>query len=248
MSIVLRLNSDTAIGTSDNFTTSYNAQFDCSDWEIALHSATLYYSWANISQAKGNNIVRYSVDAFETTEDDITIPDGIYSMTDLNDYISSQLFLRGHYTGTVDLPIYSLQILPNYNTLRSVVYLAGTYQLDMTAGSLYELLGLESKIYEATEQGVSKVLINGTIDQIYINIDVIDSSYSGPNRSECIYSFTPNSSVGSALIEVPTNLIYVGFNRRNFNKIRCRVTDQNDNLIDFRGESTNLTLHMRKII
>ena len=138
MSIVLRLNSDLAIGSSNDFTTSYTENFECSDWEIALHSATLYYSWANISSAKNNNIIRYSTDNFETVEPDIVVPEGIYSLTNLNDFISSQLFLRGQYTGAVDEPVYSLQILPNLNTLRAVVVLSGSYQLDMTVGLLYQ--------------------------------------------------------------------------------------------------------------
>lgn len=246
MSIVLRLNSDNALGSSSDFTTSYPNQIDCQGWEIGLHSCTLYYSWTNISSSAGNNIIRYSTDAFETVETDITIPDGIYSITDLNAFIASQLFLRGHYTGTALEPVYSLAILPNMNTLRTVVYLAGDYQLDMSAGYLYQLLGLESKIYEATEQGISKVDVNGGIDQLYINLDVIDESYSGDSRSEAIYSFTPSSGPGSSLIETPVNMIYLGFNRRNFSKIRCRITDQNNNLIDFNGESSNITLHMRK--
>lgn len=50
---------------------------------IGIHSVSLYFSFKNISQSKGNNIFYYTPLLF------ITIPDGSYSLASFNKYISS---------------------------------------------------------------------------------------------------------------------------------------------------------------
>ena len=91
------LSSSNIVGTGNN-TLTYNfpttATFK-NDY-IAVASVSLYYSWFNISSALGNNTFTYTWDSVggATT---ITIPDGLYEVSTLNDYLQSQFIANGHY-------------------------------------------------------------------------------------------------------------------------------------------------------
>ena len=86
MSYILKLDSSLVSSHfSDDFTIQYGNQIKTEGaWSVALVKCFLWYSYSNISAAYGNNIIRYSKDGGATWEADITIPDGIYSVGDIN--------------------------------------------------------------------------------------------------------------------------------------------------------------------
>lgn len=52
---------------------------------IAVSSVTMFYAWFNITAALGNNIITYTY-GDTTTVYTILIPDGLYEITDINNY------------------------------------------------------------------------------------------------------------------------------------------------------------------
>lgn len=69
---------------------------------VALQSASLYYSWFNISSALGNNVLSFN---FPNTSGamvtrTITFPDGIYEISDLNAYFQFYCLENGYYYTT----------------------------------------------------------------------------------------------------------------------------------------------------
>jgi len=69
---------------------------------VALQSASLYYSWFNISSALGNNVLSFNfpnTSGVMTTRT-ITFPDGIYEVTDLNAYFQFYCLENGYYYTT----------------------------------------------------------------------------------------------------------------------------------------------------
>jgi hypothetical protein len=60
-----------------------SVKFD--DCEIAVAQASLYYSWYNISASLNNNSFNFTFP--NQTQKTITIPDGQYQITDLNNYL-----------------------------------------------------------------------------------------------------------------------------------------------------------------
>jgi hypothetical protein len=108
MSIFLKLDSNAAPTSSTNdFTITYGSGIKLDgDWEIGLISGYLWYSYYNISSTIGNNIIRYYIGAGLQT--DITLPNGIYSVSDINDYMHSIMVARGHYDAVHDLFISTL--------------------------------------------------------------------------------------------------------------------------------------------
>lgn len=83
---------------------------------IALSSASVYYSWFNISATKGNNTFSYNwIDgAGVATTYTITIPDGLYEVSTLNALLQFNFIQNGHYL--VDgsgLNVYYAEIVVN---------------------------------------------------------------------------------------------------------------------------------------
>jgi hypothetical protein len=93
-----------------------NAIFKKKD-KIALQSCNIFYSWFNITAEKGNNTfsyIWYSGAGPTATTVNITIPDGFYTVGDLNAYLQSQMIANSHYliTSTGEF-VYYLEIVEN---------------------------------------------------------------------------------------------------------------------------------------
>lgn len=81
-----------------------------SNIDIGLGSASIWFSWRNITAAKTNN--KFSIihpTLAGTTTLNLTVPDGGYNISDLNDYLRYYLITNGYY-------------IQNNSTLEQVVY------------------------------------------------------------------------------------------------------------------------------
>lgn len=68
------------------------------DAYVAVSSISLYYSWFNITSALGNNTFSYTwVAGVTTTTYAVTIPDGLYEIATLNQYLQFVFLTNGHY-------------------------------------------------------------------------------------------------------------------------------------------------------
>ena len=66
--------------------------------KIAIKSIKLFYSWYNITSSIGNNVFHvYFPDTVTPVDLDITIPDGYYSIADLNSYLQSWMIAHNVY-------------------------------------------------------------------------------------------------------------------------------------------------------
>lgn len=233
--------------TGQDFTVEIPGSIPGEGHEIALHSAYVWYSYYNISSDYANQTLLYSIDAGVTWETAITIPPGSYSLPDIQSFIESQLFDRGHYTGTALQPVYHLQLNPNYNTLRTEVVLGTDYQLDLTVSNLYYLLGLESKIYTASETGTGVVNITNDVNSLSINCSVIEGSYDSGVSGNSIFTFIPNSPPGSLINLNPRNLVYLPLVGKSITRIRIWISDNLGRIVNLNGEATTVVLHHRRL-
>ena len=71
---------------------------------VAVQSITMFYSWYNISAALGNNLFQYSFTTAGggTTFYNVNIPDGLYDITTLNQYLQFTMLANGTYMTTAD--------------------------------------------------------------------------------------------------------------------------------------------------
>lgn len=90
------------------------------DYEVAMTSLSIYYSWPNISSSStgaqyNNNSFSYIwIDGTKIT---VTMPDGFYNgATDLNSYLQNVMTTNGHYLiNAQNSFIYYLEIVVNVN-------------------------------------------------------------------------------------------------------------------------------------
>ena len=65
--------------------------------EIALDKVTMTYSWHNISDQYQKNEIKYSPDG-GTSWETVKFIDGMYTYSDLNDYLNQYMKKKGHFT------------------------------------------------------------------------------------------------------------------------------------------------------
>lgn len=78
------------------FEVNFGQTFTARDHEITLKSANIAYSNFNISASIYNNH-QFSYVWSDGTQVDITLPDGFYSLSDINNYMHNEMKNRGQY-------------------------------------------------------------------------------------------------------------------------------------------------------
>jgi hypothetical protein len=252
MSYLLNISSDDRDSTSDptnNFTISFSPPMVIpQNWEIALQQLNVWYSWFNISPQYNNQTFRYSTNSGGTFKT-ITITAGLYTLQDINNYIQAQMLANGDYNNSTNPPSFYVTLSADYNTFKCLITITNaTYQVDLTQGNLYSLLGFTPIIVTTTQEGANIVNITNGIDKIYAHCDIVTGSYSGGSASDVIYAFQANSAPSSLMEFTPFKLIYLPISVANYlYKMRLYLTDQDGNNLDLNGESINYTLHLRPI-
>lgn len=85
------------------------------------------------------------------------------------------------------------------------------------------------------------------INVIKIDCNIISGSYSNGAPVHTLHEFYPTVGIGYKIVDVPHNVIYLPITVRSISNIRVRAVDQDGNLIDFRGETITLRIHIKKI-
>jgi hypothetical protein len=239
--ILLTLNSDKrSYGASYDFTTTFQPNLQLGETsELALHSLQMWNSLPNISVSRNNNKFRfYNGSAWSSI---ITIPNGNYSVEDLNLTIQGLITTAGGVGSNIVL-------VPNYNTLKCDIVLKSSYQLDLSIGNLYLLLGWTSQIVSVSGSGSNLVDISNGITGYNVHCSLVDSytSISNGVSSDVLYSFTPDKPAGNLLNKEVINLIYTKCNSRYVSQLRLYITDQNNNILyDLSDENISITIFIR---
>jgi len=183
------------------------------NWSCALQSASLWYSYYNISPDYGNQTFRYYNGS---TWKNIIITPGLYGLPDINTFIQNAFVVNGDYTSTPTGNVYYITLTPDYNTFKCLVTISNSYQVDFTVGNLYELLGFTQIVVTSTHEGVNNVNITNGVDRVLIHLDCITGSFSGTTSSDVIYSFSPNGSPSSLINITPYQLVNLPMNKSGF--------------------------------
>lgn len=249
-SIFLKLDSSSLNDSqpSDDFIVNFRGGIPLEQnkkYMVALINANLWYSWHNVSSAFGNNTLRYHND---TEWKIVQIPNGIYQLTDINDYLHEEMIANSDYTTDASGEnVFDIEILPNYNNGKCKVILTNNYQLDLSYSLLNELLGFESQIVDETMEGENPVDITRGVNSLMVHCSIASGSYENSYGSDIIYSFVPRSSPYSNIEVAPYFPIYLPINEyKNIFDIRMRLTDQKGRRIDLNGEITTYILHIKE--
>ena len=104
---------------------------------MALANLSIYYTWKNIKSEYNNNKFKISAPTWNDTFD---LPDGSYSISDIQDYF--EFIIKKHETLTENPPI---QIYPNKIKNRIVFKIKTGYKLELLSPETMKLLGSTKK-------------------------------------------------------------------------------------------------------
>jgi len=82
---------------------------------------------------------------------------------------------------------------------------------------------------------------------VFVNCDVISNSYNYGVLATAIYSFFPNVASGYKIVRNVKNPIYLPVNETQINNITVWLTNQNNNPLNFRGETITIHFHLERI-
>lgn len=237
----------TEASNASNFSILYTPSIQLSNkaqYDIALTSAAIYYSWKNISASRGNNKLAYSIDG-GTNWIVWTIPDGQYTIYQLNDSFSKKMKADTNFIDG-DPPTYHIIIGINSGTGKVLITIDNAlYCLDIssTQSSIYNLLGYASDVEikgKNSFEGTSTPNVNTNITSLYIHCNLASGSYLNGNSTDIVYSFTPSVAPWYLIPIIPSTLIFTPLNSYSgrIDKINVRLTDQLGNEVNPEQEAT----------
>lgn len=141
----------------------------------------------------------------------------------------------------------TLNIKPNYDTLQTEIKATEKIYFDEnhTVGTL---LGFRKRQLEANIKHNSDQPINITkINTLSLNCNIVSGSYVNNTSSHVIHQFAPSVSPGYKTNETPDNVIYLPVNTTTIHTPILKITDQDDTLINFRGEKITIRLHLKPL-
>jgi len=212
------------------------------NYECALVSASVWYSWYNISTAFNNHKFNYKNTLGVSKH--VFLPDGLYTITQIISLIETGITSNGD-------AVSNIAIVPNYNTGRIEITLDNGYEIDFTYAELYGILGYDADTELAGDvKHISPHVadITRNVNDISINCSLVSSSYSNGYSSNVLYAFTPNKEPGMLLDVVPNQRVYSEINIKggeNINRISMFLTDNLGRDVDLNGEPVSYLLDIR---
>ena len=172
---------------------------------IALSNLSIYYTWKNIKSSYNNNKFKISA---PTWNDEFELPDGSYSISDIQDYFEYILKKHGE---NIDMP--SVQTYVNKIENRVTFKIKNGYILEVLTSETMKLLGsAENKV---TKDKNGEVVQHLEIREVVlVHCNIINNDYQQDSRA--LYTFVPNKPFGSLLEISPTNHVF-------FENIQLRI-------------------------
>ena len=203
------------------------------------------YSWYNIRSSYGNNKIKYTHDG--TTWQTITFSDGMYSYSDLNDYIHQYMDQKSHHsTDPKGKKNYSINLSFILSTYRVLVTLDGSYQLDLRGTDFGDLIGFEKKLVTKSQYGTRLPNITKSIDSLNINTSAIkDSVVNGVNTNTIAVIPTDNLTRSYPFTFEPRRTLYCPVSSNTISEMYITVNDSLGQPIDLNGIDWFMTLLLR---
>ena len=254
--ITLRFNSKNrdkiGISKSHDFTTRFNTPLILANdlkYEMAVKSLSMTYSWYNIRESFGNDVIKYSKDKGANWET-ITFVDGMYSYDDIDEYIHGHLkkekdILNPDETDETKFK-YGINISFILSSYRVLIELDENYQLDFRDSDFGKLIGFDSKIIPKTEYAPNLPDITRGVDEIHINCDkVIDSILDGNSTSTI--DIVPVVGLRRSLpfTHIHHFLSWNPISTHQISEMRFYVTDPSGDPIDLNGVDWYIELFLR---
>ena len=135
---------------------------------MALANLSIYYTWKNIKSEYNNNKFKISAPTWNDTFD---LPDGSYSISDIQDYF--EFIIKKHKTLTEN-PL--VQIYPNKIKNRIVFKVKAGYKLELFTPETMKLLGSGKKDADKAKDGKNVPKLE-SVEFVLVYCNLIKNDY-----------------------------------------------------------------------
>lgn len=248
MSSAIIVNSNHIVDSENNstFQIKFNRNVDFNNREIALVSATLYYSWRNITTE--NNRFQYKWVDGQTY--DVVIPEGFYEISDINAFLQFEMRRHNHYLRTNGNNVYFIEFVvsPTQYSIDIITYpvplLLPLDFEDPTNGNFIfssgseqnptitllpgfsELVGYEPNFTTNASPASIKVSSSTKAPNVNPNSSVIIVCDQATNDFESLgylHTISPAVSIGSLINEKVSSPIYLKLKPGNYDSLTFRL-------------------------
>ena len=197
---------------------------------IALSNLSIYYTWKNIKSSYNKNKLKISA---PTWNEEFKLPNGSYSISDIQDYLKYILKKHGENTDKPSIQIYVNKI-ENMITFK----IKNGYCLELLRKETMKLLGsTESKITkDKNGENVPHIEIT---EVVIVHCNMVNNDYQQDSR--VLYTFVPNKYFGSLLDISPSNHIFLKTFNSEYDEIVVWFADQNSKPLEIE-DRINLTM------
>jgi len=264
-------------GSNNTFRYNLSQNVDMSNVEIALQQASIWFSWRNITSLKQNNqfeIIHPATGSSNVTLS-LTIPDGGYNISDLNNFLRFYLVSNGYFienNTTNEQVVYcELVVNPTLYTIEFISYpLPTALPAGFTAGSSItfpagargpqlvinqtnfgKIIGFPTGTFPGLQPTSiftsSSTLVPEVSDtsNVLVTLDSANNPFA-PN-SKIIHAISPAGAAYASLIKSePNELSWVPQQNGYRNQITIQLTNQNLVPLDLYDPDVTIKLLLRK--
>ena len=243
-----RLHDERPLGEqkSEDFTVEINSsKVDLTNWEIALDTASVLYSWFNISASQGNNIYDYTGTLGTFV---VVMPDGQYTIEDMNAFLLTQLIANGDQLVGPGI----VQLLADFVTGKVQIDISNpAYSVDLTTSTFHLLLGFTSKIVSVTEQGAFPANINNGVGSLLVHCSLARGPHLSIGTNDVVAQMEVNTTPHREIFLRVNNLIWMPIGNSRLIDVRIRITDDQNRgapIIDLHNEPVSIRVYLRKSV
>ena len=155
---------------------------------MALANLSIYYTWKNIKSAYNNNKFKISAPTWNDTFD---LPDGSYSIEDIQDYF--EFIIKKHETLTENPPI---QIYTNKTKNRIAFKVKTGYRLELLSPETMKLLGSTKKDVDQDKDGEDIPKLE-SVEAFLVRCNLVNNNYQ--QSSKVLFTFVLNKKFGQLI-------------------------------------------------
>lgn len=187
----------------------------------------------------------------------LTIPTGQYEIEDLNDYVQTALNIKhddedsdagfdeaNDYDESKTESKTYFSLYANGNTLKTVI--KSSFKIDFTQDDcIRRILGFDKCVLKPQTEYESQNPANVFhVNVIKVNCNLATGSYKNGVLVHTIHEFFPQVEPGYKIVEVPRSILYLPTNAQTIYNITVNIVDQENRLVNFRGEEISLRLEL----
>lgn len=274
--IVFNQNNIVNNGLNNTLIYNFPNSVDLTGAYLAVSNVFMYYSWDNINTSYGNTTFSYNwIVAGVPTTFTINIPNGLYEISQINDFLQYNFIQNGHYlVNASGQNVYYAEMIINatryavqtntfpvptalpvgWTNPAGLVFPAATFNPIITyPANFNQIVGYVAGFATSQNLGVGTNLsyLSSTAPQVQpnsnllISVSGIDNKYSNP--SSIIYSVAPSVNFGALIIEKPAQFNFNKLLSGTYNQLRLQFLTNSGQQIFIRDPNMTIIMLIRDV-